>query len=264
MNQVAINDIGTAEDFMKAIDESVKSIKVGGMVVGHVIQIDREGILLDIGYKAEAFIPIEELSYKKNIDPLDFVKIGDTINALVIKDQSENGQFILSIKNGETQKLWDLLESLYKSSDPIKGKITKSVKGGLIVDIGVRAFLPGSQIDITRIDDFTGYIGQELEFIIIEFNKDKKNVVLSRRALLQKTEKEDMLIEFMKMKIGQVHKGIVSGIEKYGAFVQIGLISGLVHISKMNKNDLQIGQEILVEIIDMDLEKSRLSLASKG
>ena len=144
------------------------------------------------------------------------------------------------------------------------GKVKKIIKGGLIVDIGVKAFLPGSQVETTKVDDFTGYIGQELELLIINFNREKQNVVVSRRSLLEQLIKEDKIIEFARMAVGQVHKGIVSGIEKYGAFIQIGSISGLVHVSKMNNQILEIGQEVEVEVIGIDLEKSRFSLALKG
>ena len=264
MKQVAINDIGTAEDFMAAIDQSMQTVKTGSMVTGTVVQIDREGVLVDFGYKCEGLIPIYELAPNKNIDPNDIVKIGDVVSALVLRNQDENGQCILSIKDGEAQKIWDSLQSMYEISQPIKGRIKKSIKGGLIVDIGVKAFLPGSQVEINKVDDYTGYIGQEFDFLIIEFKKDKKNIVLSRRALLEKTIKEDRLIEFAKIAVGQIYTGRVSGVAEYGAFVEIGSLAGLIHVSKMNNKTLTVDQEVEVEVISIDLEKSRFSLALKG
>ena len=264
MNQIAINDIGTAEDFMAAIDQSMKNYKSGDMVKGQVVQISREGVLVDIGYKTEGYLPMSEISSEKDFDVNDFVQIGQELEAKVLYKNNEFDQYILSIKNGYIEKIWNDLQNYYEISHPIIGKVKKIVKGGLIVDIGVKAFLPGSQIEIGRVDDMSGYLGQEYDFLIIQIDRNKENIVLSRRALLEQINKEDKQIEFSKMAKGQVHKAIVSGVEKYGAFVQVGLISGLIHISKMNNKTLEIGQQVDVEIIDLDLDKSRLSLALRG
>lgn len=264
MKQIAINDIGTAEDFLAAIDQSMKYYKTGDMVKGQVIQISRDGVLVDIGYKTEAYIPKSEISPSKDFDINDIVQIGQELEAVVLSKNSETDQYTLSIKNGQTEKLWNNLQNYYEISMPVRGRIRKSVKGGLIVDIGVKAFLPGSQVDVAKVDNFASYIGQELEFLIIQIDRNKESIILSRRSLLEKIGKEDKQIEFAKMAIGQIHKGTISGVEKYGAFVQVGLISGLIHISKMDGKTVQQGQEVEVEIIDLDLEKSRLSLALRG
>jgi len=263
MKQIAINDIGTAEDFLAAIDASIKTWNPKQPICGLVVQIDRDGVLVDIGDKLEAFIPKNEISNNKNACIEDVVKIGQVVEAIVLH-KNEEGQYILSLKQNEVEALWNDIQQIFEMSLPIMGKVKKIIKGGLIVDVGVKAFLPGSQIETTKVDDFTGYIGQELELLIVEFNREKQNIVVSRRLLLEKLAKEDKIIEFARMAVGQVHKGIVSGIEKYGAFIQIGSISGLVHVSKMNNQILEIGQEVEVEVIGIDLEKSRFSLALKG
>lgn len=263
MKQIAINDIGTAEDFLAAIDASIKIWNPKQPICGLVVQIDRDGALVDIGDKMEAFIPKNEISNNKNAYIEDVIQIGQVVEAIVLQ-KNEEGQYILSLKQNEVEALWNDIQNRFNTSLPIMGKVKKIIKGGLIVDIGVKAFLPGSQIETIKVDDFTGYMGQELELLIIDFNREKQNVVVSRRSLLERLVKEDKLIEFARMAVGQVHKGIVSGIEKYGAFIQIGSISGLVHVSKMNNQILEIGQEVEVEVIGIDLEKSRFSLALKG
>ena len=188
MNNITSNDM-TAEEFMSAIDQSMKYYKAGDMVKGHVIQISREGVLVDIAYKTEAFIPRSELSPSKDFDINEIVQIGQEIEARVLTKNNETDEYILSIKDGQAEKIWNDLQNYYEISIPVKGKIRKSIKGGLIVDIGVKAFLPGSQVDISKVTDFSGYIGQELEFLIIQIDRSKESVVLSRRSLREKTSK---------------------------------------------------------------------------
>jgi small subunit ribosomal protein S1 len=266
MKQVALNDIGTAEDLLKAIDESIKSYSKGQIVSGVVVQIDRQGVLVDIGDKSEAFIPKKEITTEKSFDLNESLQIGQIIEA-AIAGRDEDGNYLLSFKEGKTTKVWDALEFKYNSSDIISGKIKKVVKGGLIVDIGVKAFLPGSQIDTDRVEDFSAYVDQQIDCIIIQFDRAKGSIVLSRKALLEKTLKEDRLIEFAKVAVGQIHDGKISGISDYGAFVKLGLLSGLIHKSKMGEmtpDSFTIGQDVRIEIIDIDFEKSRLSLLYRG
>jgi small subunit ribosomal protein S1 len=254
----------TTQEFLEAIDNSLRSYKKGDTVTGTIVQIGRDGILVDIAYKTEAFIPKSEIYGSKDAQLHEIVSIGQTVDAVVLSNENEEGQFILSLKEGQMQAFWNDLQNYFEISQPIKGKITKAIKGGLIVDIGVRSFLPGSQIEIGRVDDMTAYIGQEIDAVIIQFDREKKNVVLSRRALLEQAIKDDKNIEFAKLAIGQIHTGIVSGVADYGAFVNIGLLSGLIHKSKVENftpEMFTVGQEIQVEIIDIDFEKSRLSLA---
>ena len=175
MKQVAINDIGSAEDFMRAIDESMKKFKNGDLVSGTIVQISREGVLVDIGYKTEGFIPKSELSVRRDFDIHDIVQIGQEVEALVLSLNKEDDQYILSLKDGELENIWNDLQNRYELSIPLVGKVIKMVKGGLIVDIGIKAFLPGSLVEINRVDDFSSYIGQDLEFIINQF--DRKTII---------------------------------------------------------------------------------------
>jgi small subunit ribosomal protein S1 len=267
MKQIAINDIGTAEDFLRAIDESMKSYNIGDLVKGIVVQIDRDGVLLDIGSKVEAFIPMKEISAKRIFDVYDILSIGQMVQANIIK-LDEEGQFVLSMKEAEVELLWNTVEAIWNSDDKVvSGEITKIVKGGMIVDIGVRAFLPSSQSHINKTEDFTTFVGQTVEGKIIQFERHKGNVVISRKALIETELKEEKMIHFAKLKEGLAYKGTVSGINNFGIFVSLGLLSGLVHKSKMGKwtpEQFTVGHEIDVEVLEIDFDKDRLSLAFKG
>ena len=267
MNQVAINDIGTLEDFLKAIDESMKEYFVGDIVTGTVVQIDREGVLLDIGCKTEGHIPKKEISAKRLFDIHDIVSIGQVLSATVLAI-NEEGQYILSTKEAEVEILWNSVEAIWNSEDKlVSGEITRIVKGGMIVDIGLRAFLPASQFHVDKSEDLANYIGQRVDAKIIQFDRAKGNIVISRKALVEFDQKEDKKIQFSKLAIGQVHTGKVSGITNFGVFVSLGLVSGLIHGSKMGKltpDQFTISSSVQVEIIDIDFDKDRLSLAFKG
>jgi small subunit ribosomal protein S1 len=267
MNQVAINDIGTPEDFLRAIDESMREYFVGDIVNGTVVQIDREGVLLDIGCKSEGHIPKKELSAKRIFHPEDIVSIGQVLSATVLAI-NEEGQYILSTKEAEVEILWNSIEAVWNSEDKlVSGEITRIVKGGMIVDIGLRAFLPASQFYVDKTEDLVNYVGQRVDAKIIQFDRAKGNIVISRRALIENDQKEDKRIQFSKLAIGQVHTGKVSGITNFGVFVSLGLVSGLIHQSKMGKltpEQFAISNMVQVEIIDIDFDKDRLSLAYKG
>lgn len=254
----------TTQEFLEAIDASMKHYTKGQLVSGTIVQVSTDGALVDIGHKTEGFIPKSELIAQKGATVYDIVSIGEVVEAQVIGRNTEEDQYILSLKEGQMQAYWNDLQNFYEISQPIRGIVTKAIKGGLIVDIGVRAFLPGSLIEIGRVDDITKYIGHEIDAIITQFDREKKNIVLSRRALLEQEIQNDKNIEFAKLAIGQIHNGIISGVADYGAFVNIGLLSGLIHKSKVENftpEMFTVGQEIQVEIIDIDFEKSRLSLA---
>jgi len=257
----------TTQEFLEAIDASMKYFTKGQMVSGTIVQIDNYGALVDIGHKTEAFIPKSEITARKDASINDIISIGAIVDAKIIGKNTEEDQYILSLKEGEMEAIWNDLQNRFELSIPITGKVVKIVKGGLIVDIGVKAFLPGSLIDLNRVTDFTAYVGHEAEFLINSIDREKGSIVLNRRALLEQMIKEDKQIEFAKLAIGQIHKGKVSGIADYGAFIEIGMLAGLIHKSQMGEltpESFTLAQEVEVEIIDIDFEKSRLSLAFRG
>jgi len=267
MNKIAINDLGTVSDFLKAIDESMKNYSIDDSVTGMVVQIDNEGVLVDIGCKTEAFVPKKEVSAKRVFDIHDLLSVGQMVEGKVIRLDEGQG-YVLSMKQAEEKILWNTIEDVWNSDDKIvSGEITKIVKGGMIVDIGIRAFLPSSQSTANKSEDLSKYIGRKIDTKIIQFDREKGSVVVSQKAFIDQEQKEEKMIQLSQLEIGQVYKGVVSGIVDFGIFVSIGLVSGLIHKSKMGNStpsQFTIGDDVEVEILEIDFDKDRLSLAFKG
>jgi len=188
--QVAINDIGSAEDFLAAVEKTLKFFNDGDIIEGTIVKIDRDEVLLDVGYKTEGVIPSRELSIKHDVDPNEVVKVGDEVEALVLQKEDKEGRLILSKKRAQYERAWGDVEKIKENDGVVTGTVIEVVKGGLIVDIGLRGFLPASLIELRRVRDLTPYLGQEIEAKILELDKNRNNVVLSRRALLKQTQSE--------------------------------------------------------------------------
>jgi small subunit ribosomal protein S1 len=269
--QVAVNDIGSAEDFLAAIDETIKYFNDGDIVKGTIVKVDRDEVLLDIGYKTEGVIPSRELSIKHDVDPNDVVKIGDEVEALVLQKEDKEGRLILSKKRAQYERAWGTIEKIKEEDGIVTGTVIEVVKGGLILDIGLRGFLPASLVEMRRVRDLQPYVGKELEAKIIELDKNRNNVVLSRRQWLEQTQSE-VRSEFLnKLAKGQVRKGVVSSIVNFGAFVDLGGVDGLVHVSELSWKHIdhpsevvEVGQEVEVEVLDVDLDRERVSLSLKA
>ncbi|HEY0638341.1 MAG TPA: 30S ribosomal protein S1 [Pseudonocardiaceae bacterium] len=270
-SQVAVNDIGSEEDFLAAVDKTIKYFNDGDIVEGTIVKVDRDEVLLDIGYKTEGVIPSRELSIKHDVDPAEVVTVGDEIEALVLQKEDKEGRLILSKKRAQYERAWGTIEALKESDEPVKGQVIEVVKGGLILDIGLRGFLPASLVEMRRVRDLQPYVGRELEAKIIELDKNRNNVVLSRRAWLEQTQSE-VRSEFLnQLAKGQVRKGVVSSIVNFGAFVDLGGVDGLVHVSELSWKHIdhpgevvEVGQEVTVEVLDVDLERERVSLSLKA
>ena len=269
--QVAINDIGGPEEFLAAVDKSIKYFNDGDIVTGTVVKVDHDEVLLDIGYKTEGVILTRELSIKHDVDPEDVVEVGDEIDALVLTKEDKEGRLMLSKKRAQYERAWGTIEELQANDQPVTGTVIEVVKGGLILDIGLRGFLPASLVEMRRVRDLDPYIGQELEAKIIELDKHRNNVVLSRRAYLEETQsavRSDFLHQLQK---GQVRKGVVSSIVNFGAFVDLGGVDGLVHVSELSWKHIDhpsevvaVGDEVTVEVLDVDLDRERVSLSLKA
>src|SRR5262247_2521271 len=188
--KVAVNDIGSQEAFLAAIDETIKYFNDGDIVEGTVVKVDRDEVLLDIGYKTEGVIPSRELSIKHDVDPAEVVSVGDHIEALVLQKEDKEGRLILSKKRAQYERAWGTIEKIKDEDGVVTGTVIEVVKGGLIIDIGLRGFLPASLVEMRRVRDLDPYIGQKLEAKIIELDKNRNNVVLSRRAWLEQTQSE--------------------------------------------------------------------------
>lgn len=188
--QVAVNDIGNEEAFLAAIDETIKYFNDGDIVDGVIVKVDRDEVLLDIGYKTEGVIPSRELSIKHDVDPNEVVAVGDEIEALVLQKEDKEGRLILSKKRAQYERAWGTIEKIKEEDGIVTGTVIEVVKGGLILDIGLRGFLPASLVEMRRVRDLQPYVGKELEAKIIELDKNRNNVVLSRRAWLEQTQSE--------------------------------------------------------------------------
>ena len=269
--QVAINDIGSMEDFLAAIDETIKYFNDGDIVEGTIVKVDRDEVLLDIGYKTEGVIPSRELSIKHDVDPNDVVKVGDQVEALVLQKEDKEGRLILSKKRAQYERAWGTIEKIKEEDGIVTGTVIEVVKGGLILDIGLRGFLPASLVEMRRVRDLQPYVGKELEAKIIELDKNRNNVVLSRRQWLEQTQSEVRSTFLNTLQKGQVRSGVVSSIVNFGAFVDLGGVDGLVHVSELSWKHIdhpsevvEVGQEVTVEVLDVDLDRERVSLSLKA
>ncbi len=254
-------------EFERLYDQSLKSFKSGTVVRGRVLQIRSGVVMLDLGYKSDGIIPVEQFSEEE----LKALKPGDELEVLLEAAEDTNGNLLLSREKAKKLQIWDHLNHAYQSGTPVKGKVLGTIKGGLTVDIGgVTAFLPGSQIDIKPVHNLNSLVGQVLDLKIIKMNSGRGNMVLSRRALLeheQNAKKEETLASLAE---GQMVSGIVKNITEYGAFVDLGGIDGLLHITDMSWGRInhpseacKVGEKIEVIVLKYDREKQKVSLGLK-
>jgi len=267
-----VEDDLTPEELIKAIEESLKDFKDGDFVEGTVVKVDRDEVLLDIGYKSEGVIPAKELSIRQDVDPSEVVKVGDHIEALVLQKEDKEGRLILSKKRAQYERAWKRIEEIMRGGGTITGPVIEVVKGGLILDIGLRGFLPASLVELRRVRDLHPYVGQQLEAKIIELDRNRNNVVLSRRAFLEESQSEGRKKFLESLKKGERRRGVVSSIVNFGAFVDIGGgVDGLVHVSELAwkhvdhpSEVVSVSQEVDVEVLDVDLDRERVSLSLKA
>jgi small subunit ribosomal protein S1 len=261
----------TPEELVIAMEASLRDFNDGDIVDGTVVKIDRDEVLLDIGYKSEGVIPSKELSIRHDVDPNEVVKVGDKVEALVLQKEDKEGRLILSKKRAQYERAWGRIEDVMRSGETITGPVIEVVKGGLILDIGLRGFLPASLVDLRRVRDLHPFVGQELEAKIIELDRNRNNVVLSRRAFLEESQSEGRKKFLEGLTKGERRKGTVSSIVNFGAFVDLGGVDGLVHVSELSWKHVDhpgevvaVGQEVEVEVLDVDLERERVSLSLKA
>ena len=261
----------TPEELIVAMEASFRDFNDGDIVEGEVVKIDRDEVLLDIGYKSEGVIPSKELSIRHDVDPNEVVKVGERLEALVLQKEDKEGRLILSKKRAQYERAWGRIEEVMTSGQTIKGPVIEVVKGGLILDIGLRGFLPASLVDLRRVRDLHPFVGTELEAKIIELDRNRNNVVLSRRAFLEESQSEGRKTFLQSLQKGERRKGTVSSIVNFGAFVDLGGVDGLVHVSELSWKHVDhpgevvaVGQEVEVEVLDVDLERERVSLSLKA
>jgi small subunit ribosomal protein S1 len=246
------------------------SFEEGDVVKGKVVRIDKDEVLLDIGYKSEGVIPSHELSIRKSVNPADEVEQGEEVDALVLTKEDSDGRLVLSKKRARFEKAWRRIEAAAESGEPVEGNVIEVVKGGLILDLGVRGFLPASLVDIRRVHNLDEFMGQTLECKVIELNRSRNNVVLSRRAVLEEERKEVREQILGRLEPGQVVEGKISNIVDFGAFVDLDGIDGLIHISELSWSHVNhpsevvaIGDTVRIKVLDIDRDRQRISLGLK-
>jgi small subunit ribosomal protein S1 len=251
-------------------DATITPFEEGDVVTGKVVRIDADEVLVDIGYKSEGVIPAHELSIRKSVDPADEVELGEEVDALVLTKEDQDGRLILSKKRARFEKAWRRIEAAAESGEPVEGQVIEVVKGGLIIDLGVRGFLPASLVDIRRVPHLDDYLGQKIECKVIELNRSRNNVVLSRRAVLEEERKEVRQQILDRLQPGLVVEGQISNIVDFGAFVDLDGIDGLIHISELSWSHvnhpseiLSIGDTVSVKVLDIDRDRQRISLGLK-
>ncbi|MHB1808898.1 MAG: 30S ribosomal protein S1 [Solirubrobacteraceae bacterium] len=251
-------------------DATLKPFDEGEVVTGHVVRIDKDEVLVDVGYKSEGVIPVGELSIRKAVDPHEEVSLGEEVDALVLIKEDPEGRLIISKKRARFEKAWRRIEAAAESGEPVNGTVIEVVKGGLIIDLGVRGFLPASLVDIRRVPNLDEYLGTEIETKVIELNRSRNNVVLSRRAVLEEERKEVRQQILDRLQPGLVVEGQISNIVDFGAFVDLDGIDGLIHISELSWSHvnhpsevLKISDTVQVKVLDIDRNRQRISLGLK-
>lgn len=258
------------EEMNQMIDGTLTDFDEGDLIDGTVVKIEHDEVLVDIGFKSEGVIPARELSIRKDADPSEVVSLGDKLEALVLQKEDKDGRLILSKKRAEYERAWIQVEEKFKAGEVVTGEVIEVVKGGLILDIGLRGFLPASLVDLRRVKDLSAYLGTEIEARVIEMDRNRNNVVLSRRVLLEEGRKNERAEILEKLSKGMRLKGTVSSIVDFGAFVDLGGIDGLIHISELSWSHVnhpsevvKVGEEVEVEVLDVDLQRERISLGLK-
>ena len=267
--EVAVDDLGMS--FADAIDGTMVEVEDGQLVNGTIVKIDKDEVLLDIGYKSEGVIPSRELSIRNDVDPHEIVSLGEKVEALVLQKEDKEGRLLLSKKRAQYERAWGTIEKLKEEDGVVEGPVIEVVKGGLIVDIGLRGFLPASLVELRRVRDLQPYVGQRISAKIIELDKNRNNVVLSRRAHLEETQKESRDQFLNNLKVGEVRHGTVSSVVSFGAFVDLGGMDGLIHVSELSWKHVDhpgsvvaVGDEVDVQVLDVDMSRERISLSLKA
>jgi small subunit ribosomal protein S1 len=266
-NYMIKNDNG---DMVPNYDLTIISFNEGDILKGKVVKIEKDEVLIDVGYKSEGVIPISELSIRTNVKPEEILTIEDIIDIMVLQKEDQDGRLVLSKKRAEVEQSFDRVEEIYRNGETVEGEVIECVKGGLILDIGLRGFLPASLIDVRKTRELSSYIGEKCSCKIIEVDRNRNNVVLSRKAIIEGERKEQRKEVLGNIEVGQIKNGVITSIADFGAFVDVDGIDGLIHISELSWNHVKHPSEVVkindpvsVEVLDVDFDKQRLSLGLK-
>jgi len=251
-------------------DATLKTVEEGEIVKGKVVRIDKDEVLVDIGFKSEGVIPLPELSIRRSVDPGQEVALGDEVEVMVLVKEDQDGRMLVSKKRARFEQAWRHVEEAARTGATIEGEVIEVVKGGLIIDLGIRGFLPASLVDIRRVPQLDQFLGTKIEAKVIELNRARNNVVLSRRAVLEEERKEVRKRIIDRLEPGMVVEGKISNVVDFGAFVDLDGIDGLIHISELSWSHvhhpsevLSIGEVVQVKVLDVDRDRQRISLGLK-
>jgi len=257
----------TTEDFMELYEESFKKFEEGEVVRGRIIQVDKEFVLVDIGYKSEGLVPIREFTEP---DGTVTAHIGDEVEVMVERLESEDDGVRVSKEKASKIKVWEEIKKAYEDDGTVEGVITNRVKGGFSVDIGVPAFLPGSQVDLRPVRDLDSMVGKSFTFKVLKYNRKRSNIVLSRRVILERERDSLRAQTLASIHEGKIVEGVVKNITEYGVFVDLGGIDGLLHITDISWGRVKhpselfsVGDRITVKVLNLDVERERVSLGLK-
>jgi small subunit ribosomal protein S1 len=253
------------QEMLQLYEGTLQSIQEGEIVKSKVLRVTESHVILDVGFKSEGAVPIEEFKDPQAITP------GDEVEVLLERLEDEEGSIVLSKKKADFMRVWEKIRQAYENDEPVEGMLQKKIKGGVVVDLmGVDAFLPGSQIALRRVPNIDELLGNKYEFKIIKLNKRRRNIVVSRRVILEaeRAEKREHLMK--ELQVDQVRKGIVKNVTDFGAFIDLGGVDGLLHITDMSwgrvshpSEMVDLGQEIEVKVLDIDWDRERISLGLK-
>ncbi|MDN5344010.1 MAG: small subunit ribosomal protein ispH, lytB [Clostridia bacterium] len=255
---------------MQQMEARMPELRRGSIVTGTVVQVNDNEVVVDVGGKSEGIIPLNELSHRNISDPHEVVAVGDTIEVMVLKPENDEGHTVLSKRRADRRVAWERLEELLASGAELQGEVIEVVKGGLLVDVGVRGFVPASLVERGYVEDLNAYLGKTLRLRVIELDRSKNKVVLSQKAILEEEYEKQRQATWDSLEVGQVRKGIVRRLTNFGAFVDLGGVDGLLHVSEISwgrvehpRDALAEGQEIEVKILGIDREEGKVSLGRK-
>ncbi|NPV42383.1 MAG: bifunctional 4-hydroxy-3-methylbut-2-enyl diphosphate reductase/30S ribosomal protein S1 [Firmicutes bacterium] len=262
---------GQNQDLKEKYEETFVTLKPGEIITGTVVQVNENEVMVNVGYKSDGIIPLHELSAESFASPEEIVKNGDKIDVYVLKIEDKEGNLILSKKRADIKKAWDEIENIYQNKDEIEAEVTEQVKGGLLANVkGLRGFIPASHVALHYVPDLGEYIGKKLKFKIIEVDKKKNRIILSHKIVMEEEQERKRKETWESIKEGQIIKGKVQRLTDFGAFVDVGGVDGLIHISELSwgrvnhpSEVVKEGDEIEVKVLGVDRERGRISLGLK-
>ena len=256
------------ESLMAAQDAMDEAFKPGQLLTGRVVRIDSEGVLVDVGYKTEGVIPLHQLSHRRDVNPEEIVKVGEQVDVSVTRVEGAEGTLILSKKRADLESAWFRVIKAQESGEILTATCTEQVKGGLIVDLGLRGFVPASHVDLRPVHDLSDYVGESLELKVLEIDKPRRKVVLSRKKALEELRGKMRENTMKGLDEGQIVNGVVARLTNFGAFVDLGGADGLVHISELSwkrikhpNEVVRVGEQVDVRVLSVSPEKDRISLS---